>query len=295
MMANESNHDGDEEGLMGIREAMKEMQIKDGRPASFPMVKIKKEGNIFGNGNSNNNTTSNSSSDNNTPSIFSQIRNWSTLSSSTSPSTITPSTNLIGKEFLKLNLHDRNAIYEEIHGVRTLCPDELPPEMVDIILKEMDRELWSLPSNINSAYKQSQKLQSPSYVNDRDFRLRFVRAALFNAKEAAVRFASFLVTAVELFGMYALERPIRLSDFNKQELRVFNSGRVQLAPFRDRAGRRVIVGFPPYDHDRFDHRTRVSFRFRFVAVCLSAIVFSWKKNVQNILFNDNPITKRLIP
>ena len=256
---------------------MKEMQIKDGRPASFPMVKIKKEGNIFGNGNSNNNTTSNSSSDNNTPSIFSQIRNWSTLSSSPSPSTITPSTNLIGKEFLKLNLHDRNAIYEEIHGVRTLCPDELPPEMVDIILKEMDRELWSLPSNINSAYKQSQKLQSPSYVNDRDFRLRFVRAALFNAKEAAVRFASFLVTAVELFGMYALERPIRLSDFNKQELRVFNSGRVQLAPFRDRAGRRVIVGFPPYDHDRFDHRTRVSFRFRFVAVCLSAIVFSWKK------------------
>jgi hypothetical protein len=276
MMANESNHDGDEEGLMGIRQLLKEMQIKDGRPASSPIVKIRKEGNMFGNSNSS------SDNDNVTPSIFSQMRNWSALSSSTStsPPTITTPrgspadiSNLIGKELLKLNLHDRNAIYEEIHGVRTLCPDELPPEMVDIILEEMDRELWSLPSNINSAYEQSQKLQSPSYVNDRDFRLRFVRAELFNAKKAAVRFAAFLDTAVELFGTYALERPIRLSDFNKQELRVFNTGRVQLAPFRDRVGRRVIVGFPPYDHDRFDHRTRVSFRFRFVAACLSAIVF----------------------
>jgi hypothetical protein len=276
MMANESNHDGDEEGLMGIREQLKKMQITDGRPASSPIVKVKKEGNLFGN-----------SSDNNTPSIFNQIRNWSTLSSSPSLSTITTprgapadTSNLIGKELLKLNLHDRNAIYEEIHGVRTLCPDELPPEMVDTILEEMSRELWLLPSSINSAYKQSQKLQSPSYVNDRDFRLRFVRAELFNAKKAAVRFATFLDTAVELFGTYALERPIRLSDFNKQELRVFNTGRVQLAPFRDRVGRRVMVGFPPYDHDRFDHRTRVSFRVRFVAVCMSVCYcFFEKKNV----------------
>ncbi|MGK3737953.1 MAG: hypothetical protein ACI8RD_002752 [Bacillariaceae sp.] len=270
MMGNKSNHDGDAEVLMRITEQLKEMQTSS-------IAKIKKEGNMFGNNNSNNNTTSNNNSNsnsNNNPSIFSQIRNWSTASSSAPPREAPTDTNLIGKELLKLNLHDRNAIYEEIHGARTLCPDELPPEMVDNILEEMDRELWALPSNINSVYKQSQKLQSPSYVNNRDFRLRFVRAELFNAKRAAVRFATFLDTAVELFGPYALQRPIRLSDFNKQELRVFNTGRVQLAPFRDRVGRRVMVGFPPYNHDRFDHRTRVSFRFRFHFRCCMYVCFS---------------------
>eukprot|EP00536_Pseudo-nitzschia_multiseries_P013721 jgi/Psemu1/310206/fgenesh1_kg.604_\ len=54
--------------------------------------------------------------------------------------------------------------------------------------------------------------------------------------------AAFLNAACHLFGEYALRRPIRLSDFNEEELQAFRMGNLQLLPFRDRSGRRIIAG-----------------------------------------------------
>jgi len=240
-MTIESNHDNDL-GLVGLQEKMKAMKI----------IEVKNERNS-GNTSLNNKNGNNSS-------LFSQIRNWSS-SAATPTAAAADTTKLISEELLKLNLDDRNAIYEEIHGVRTLCPDELSPELVDNLLEEMSTELCLLPPNLKSVYKQTQNLKSPSYVNERNFRLRFLRAELFNARKAALRFANFLETALVMFGPQGLQRPIRLSDFNRKELRVLNSGRIQMIPYRDRGGRRVIVGLPPYDHDRFDHKTKAKIYF----------------------------------
>jgi len=239
-MTIESNHDNDL-GLVGLQEKMKAMKITE-----------------VTNENSDNTTTNNKTGNNS--SLFSQIRNWSS-SAVTPTAAAADTTKLISEELLKLNLNDRNAIYEEIHGVRTLCPDELSPELVDNLLKEMSTELCLLSPKLKSVYQQTQNLKSPSYVNERDFRLRFLRAELFNSRKAALRFANFLETALVFFGPQGLQRPIRLSDFNRQELRVLNSGRIQLMPYRDRGGRRVIVGLPSYDHDRFDHKTRAKIYF----------------------------------
>jgi hypothetical protein len=102
-----------------------------------------------------------------------------------------------------------------------------------------------------------------SYINDDSFKIRFLHLELFNAKKAAIRLANFVQVVFELFGSQTLRRPLHLSDFTREELRVFNRGRIQLLPYRDRAGRRVIVGFPPQgDHDQVNHLTRVSFSFR---------------------------------
>lgn len=98
-------------------------------------------------------------------------------------------------------------------------------------------------------------------MNERNFRLRFLRAELFDAKKAATRLSKFLETGLEFFGSQVLVRPVRLSDFSRKEMKVFNIGRIQLLPYRDRSGRRVVVGIPAHDHLRQEARTRAKIHF----------------------------------
>ena len=153
---------------------------------------------------------------------------------------------LLSNELMRLSISDRNAIQEEIHGVRCLAPEETP-ELLQSSLHQLAFELdRNLPREITRAYRQSQHVHT-TYVNTLGFRLRFLRCELFDVPKAARRLASFLNMAQDFFGDYALERPIRLSDMNKEELKYMRSGRVQWLPFRDRSGRRIVVIFPGMD------------------------------------------------
>jgi len=168
-------------------------------------------------------------------------------------------TNFISKQLLELSLNDRNAILEETHGVRCLAPEETP-NFISVALEKLAAEIDKLPIHQKSAYLQSQQHQSgnsettqttststststSTYVNTVDFRLRFLRVKLFDAQQAAKHLVKYLEVALEYFGTYALFRPVKLSDFTKEELRVFRTGVAQFLPFRDRHGRRVIVTF----------------------------------------------------
>lgn len=53
-----------------------------------------------------------------------------------------------------------------------------------------------------------------------------------------VKYCDFVL---ELFGSFALERHIRLEDFQKKEKKWLQKGYVQLMPFRDQSGRRIIL------------------------------------------------------
>ena len=155
---------------------------------------------------------------------------------------------LLSKELLQLSLKDRNDIQEEIHGVHCLAPEETP-EMVNESLKKLATELDDdvvLPSNQKQAYLQSQKLETTTttYINEQEFRLRFLRCELFDISKTAKRMAHFLDLVLELFGDFALERPIRLSDFTKAEMKYMRRARYQFLPYRDRSGRRIIIIFP---------------------------------------------------
>ncbi len=164
---------------------------------------------------------------------------------------------IINKEMLKYDINERNAIYEEVHGVGNICPDESVPGMVETALYNLMQEVKKLPAERQKVYQRS--LKTPhSYVHTRAFKLRFLRAELFDPKGAANRLITFLEAAVELFGEYTLQRPIQLTDFSKKELKVMNTGRVQLLPYRDRGGRRIVVGTPSHQHRSHDPVTRVS-------------------------------------
>ena len=165
---------------------------------------------------------------------------------------------MLSKELLQLSFNDRNAINEEMHGVRCLAPEETP-ELLRVSLLELSRELDAMPYKpaYDKAQEQQQQQQQQSYVNTTEFRLKFLRCELFDARKAAIRLIKYLDLMVELFGLFALQRKIKLSDFSKHELQILRAGYFQIFPFRDRSGRRVmcIVGNMGIE---FDPTVRVS-------------------------------------
>jgi len=152
---------------------------------------------------------------------------------------------LLSKELLQLKVKDRNDLQEEIHGVRCLAPEETP-RFVEDSLRKLATELDEvIPDSQKRAYLQSQQRPaSAAYVNSREFRLLFLRCELFDCHKAAERMARVCDCLLNLFGRYALERPIKLSDFTNAELKVIRKGRFQIMPFRDRSGRRITILFP---------------------------------------------------
>ena len=195
--------------------------------------------------------------------------------------------NRISEERLKLSYHDRNAINEEIHGVRCLAVEETP-ELLRASLDAFQHKLDSMPSSDKEVYIEILRLKenemmtddcptkniiyddtnsnrmlieetSPSsrrgppapdwppytFVTNEGFRLRFLRCELFDVAKAVDRFVNYLKTSYELFGEIALKRLIRLGDFSPRELRLLRKGFAQIFPYRDRAGRIVMVVMRP--------------------------------------------------
>lgn len=153
---------------------------------------------------------------------------------------------LISASLLALNLKDRNEIRDEVHGVLSLAPTETEALREEALLR-LGEELSNdtrIPVTRKRAYLRSQEFSNPTtYVNADEFRLRFLRLEFFDATKAAMRMLRFLDLLVELFGEFALQRPIRLADFPKHELQFIRKGQFQFLPFRDRSGRRVMMMF----------------------------------------------------
>jgi len=92
--------------------------------------------------------------------------------------------NLLSKELLELSLSDRNALEEEIHGVRCLAREETP-ELLQASLWKLAMVLENdalIPQHEKEAYLQSQRLPM-TYINGNDFCLRFLRLTLFDVAE----------------------------------------------------------------------------------------------------------------
>lgn len=180
-------------------------------------------------------------------------------------SAVTPDAeSLLQEEMMKLSLEDRNKFQEEIHGVQSLAKEE-SPEFLRESLRQLDFELKNnnIPLRDRKAYLKSQELfankNKQTYVNTDEFRLRFLRCSLFDIPNAARHVNRFLLVVSKYFGDYALQRPIRISDFSKEELRELRKGRYQFLPFRDRAGargRRILTVFPDEEWGKFSHDLR---------------------------------------
>ncbi len=145
---------------------------------------------------------------------------------------------LLASELNEMTLNERETLYEEIHGVEQ--QREESEEFLENSLRAMDDALRQLPDR--QVYEKAANI-NPEYVEDRAFRLMFLRSENFEAVLAARRLVKFLEGKVRFFGEDTLARPIYLSDFNDDDMAFFKSGIIQTIPSRDRSGRPIFADF----------------------------------------------------
>jgi len=79
-------------------------------------------------------------------------------------------------------------------------------------------------------------------VEQREFRLSFLRAERYDSKKAATRLIEYFEEKRRLFGVDKLTTKIQLKDVDAETTECLESGQISLLPGRDRAGRAIIVG-----------------------------------------------------
>ncbi len=171
---------------------------------------------------------------------------------------------LIAKEIEGLSLKERNALYEEIHGVSTMAPEE-SPELIHESLDTFQQELGKMDTKSMQSYniiannQDDRSTFSRNMIQGDEFRLRFLRSEFFDAKKAARRMLHFLDILQELWGEDELKGFDGTMDFflaKDSEQASFRMGLLQLLPFRDRSGRKIQVH--NFDSMRLENITRVS-------------------------------------
>ena len=141
---------------------------------------------------------------------------------------------ILAREMNSLSFQERNKLQEEVHGVATLAIEEVP-ELVDTSLEALRKEIEKFPPIYSF---QQHDAATFSYAYSDAFLLKFLRADLFRVQNATKRFMSHCDLLCRYFGVFALQRPLTLSDLNRKEMSILRAGHFQLMS-RDRSGRLV--------------------------------------------------------
>lgn len=153
---------------------------------------------------------------------------------------------ILSAELDKMSLAEQERILFDIHGLPQGHNDD--PPNIDDYLQEMEMEIRKVRNK--SAYLHA-KYVNEDYVNDRAFRLMFLRGDLLDVKVAAQRMVFHFETKKRLFGDGdVLGRDIRLSDLSNDDMAVLESGFLQVLPTRDAAGRTIFVAAPLFRPSR---------------------------------------------
>jgi len=128
-----------------------------------------------------------------------------------------------------------------------MAPEETP-EFLQESLRKFHSEVTKVKNK--PAYDRAQELlladpkYQDSYIHASGYKLRFLRCELFNICKAAKRYCKYLDTLLELHGEKALKGPIGISDLGREEMTFLREGSIQVMPYRDRSGRRVVCVVP---------------------------------------------------
>lgn len=149
----------------------------------------------------------------------------------------------LAEEMNSLSLDERNRGLEALHGVANEL--EETPELLQQSIQATKSALQDdslLPPSRKQAYLLALEAD-PSFVNDPNFIIAFLRSENFDAKRSAARMVLYLEKKKRHFGAEALTRSLHLGDLTRSERETLEAGAWQLLPDRDRSGRLVI-----FDH-----------------------------------------------
>jgi hypothetical protein len=161
----------------------------------------------------------------------------------------------VTRELMQMSLQQREQITEEIHGVHSMAI----PESSDLISRSLACLEQAIASKVQlaqqqhlSEHKSSSSQKIPAFLEVQrlgamflyqpSFRLKFLRATLFDAALAADRLLGFLQLVRDLLGLEALIKlPLLLNQFAFDEHGLLREGAFQILPGRDRVGRRITA------------------------------------------------------
>ena len=203
-------------------------------------------------------------------------------------------TAMMASELYSMTSAERATVLEDVHGVGDISPEEWKPDLIQERLYQMDIALRSIPDK--PAFDEAQRLcggEPGGLVNDPSFRIRFLRAERFNVYEAAKRMVNNLQLIRETCGPECLLRPIHLSDMmlDKEnqgpDTFLFSGKFIQVMPFRDRSGRRIVVrtGRKIFMSDNIDIETRVSMYLYFTVLQTTTVGSAFTNMVLYLCFS----------
>ena len=157
----------------------------------------------------------------------------------------------LASEMSKLSVQERSKALDELHCVGEELKET--PEMIQQCLEEFDRVLLGKNATIyNWAARQNR-----SYVEDADFRLRFLRANDHNVNQSVNQMIGFLSCKETYFGRDKVARDITLDDLDEEDVEVLLSGLYHIQDGTDRNGR-MVVYLMKHKMGRFNTTSAVS-------------------------------------
>ena len=142
-----------------------------------------------------------------------------------------------------LTFEERQQHQEILHGVDEGTAEEA--SFIDDKLAELDLHLMQI--KMGSMYEVAER-QDSKFVNDRAFRIMFLRGNEYDSRAASDQMIRFFESKCELFGESKLTKHITMKDLDADDMAALESGYLQYIGM-DQSGRQIwltIAGVTPY-------------------------------------------------
>ncbi|CAJ1968405.1 unnamed protein product [Cylindrotheca closterium] len=153
------------------------------------------------------------------------------------PSKMDAAEGIVAAELNRLSIQERENALDDLHCVGH--DEEEDPNVIQNALEKFEEEVRKAD---HLAYNLAVMKKNP-YVQDSEYRLRFLRVALFDVKKAARQMLSLLQYQAEYFGIDTLDRRIALTDLKEEEVRIMLKGMFHYPTQTDRNGRYMTYCF----------------------------------------------------
>lgn len=159
---------------------------------------------------------------------------------------------LIAQQMSSMSVQDREQAYLDVHGVSPTI--EETPELISTSLMEMESYIRN--HHRREAYDIAERMDA-DYVQNPEFRLMFLRADLFDAQNAALRFIRHFQTKKDLFGIEKLTLDITQDDLDKEAMDSLYVGYAQHLQTPDRSNRIISLWMSNLDHESYNIKSLV--------------------------------------
>ncbi|CAJ1963566.1 unnamed protein product [Cylindrotheca closterium] len=144
---------------------------------------------------------------------------------------------LLASEMNRLSVQERAKAFDDLHCVGEELRET--PEMIQKSLAEFEE---AVQKERNSVYEMAIN-QNRAYVEDPKFRLKFLRAKLYDIRKSVRQMMSFLEQKAKYFGDDKVAQEIGMSDLTEEDVQLMLSGLFHIQDGRDRKGRVILHMF----------------------------------------------------